>query len=289
MKKFIFRLLLAILVVIILAGAVLFFFKDRWIKDYTPTVEQIGEIDIRVRNDTSFVKTKMVIHNRSMIEISIDTMKYKVSMFDVNYLESVKFLDIHLPKYGDDTIDFDLKIPSGRILKDLKANRKMDDSASYEINVFLQYSTPLGKSAIPISKSSKIKLPQPPELEIVDVKYEKIRRKYILANAQIKIINHNGVSLTVDKLAYTMKVMEQGKLEGKYKESVEIKPYGTSYVNLPLEITLKNAGRTIWDVLMNKDNYDYSIHLDAVLKSKGPVERLIYLDLIKTGKMELKK
>ena len=128
MKKFILRFLLALLVVIILAGAVLYFFRDRWITDYTPTVEQIGEIDIRVRNDTSFVKTKMVIHNRSMIEISIDTMKYKVSMFDVNYLESEKFLDIHLPIYGNDTIDFDLKIPSGHILKDLKSQNKTNKS-----------------------------------------------------------------------------------------------------------------------------------------------------------------
>ncbi len=289
MKKVIFRVVISILLLIILAGTCLYVFRERWIPSYTPVVEQIGEISIRVRNDTSFVSTKLVVRNRSFIKIAIDSIKYKVSMFDVSYLESEKFLDIQLPKYGSDTIDFELKIPSGRILKDMKKARSIEDSASYEINVSLQYSTPLGKADIPINRVSKIKLPQPPELEIVDVRYEKIRRKYILAKAQIKIVNHNRVSLSIKKLSYSMKILEQGELDGNFKESVVIKPYGTSYVYLPVEITLKNAGRTIWDVLMNKDNYAYSIQLNAVLQSVDPVEKLIYLDLNKTGMMELKK
>ena len=86
-----------------------------------------------------------------------------------------------------------------------------------------------------------------------------------------------------------MKVLEQGELEGNFKETVTIKPYATSYVYLPVEITLKNAGRTMWDILMNKDNYEYNIHLNAVMESTDPIEKLIHLDLVKTGKMELKK
>ena len=169
-----------ILVLIIIAVGVLFIYQAEITAHYIPDVKQIGGIDIKVKNDTSYISSKLTVKNKTFLKIGIDTIKYKVSLFDKVYLESQKYIGKVLHGYGTDTLDFSLKVPYTTILKDLRAERKKEDSASYSINISLQYSTALGKAEMPISKSAKIKIPQPPELEVVEIKYKKFRFKSIL-------------------------------------------------------------------------------------------------------------
>lgn len=188
-----------------------------------------------------------------------------------------------------DTVDFSLKIPYKILIKDLKAERKKGDSASYSINVSLQYATFLGKEEKPINKSAKLKIPQPPDIEIVDIQYKKIQRKSILADVKISITNYTNVDLSVKEMSYSMIVLGQGNLKGSNTEKINIKPNGTSFINLPIEISPKSIAKTFFDVLRNKDNYDYTLTLNANLESSGPVKDSFAINLVKIGKMELKK
>jgi LEA14-like dessication related protein len=216
-------------------------------------------------------------------------MKYKVSLFDKAYLQSQRYIGMLLRGYGTDTLDFSLKIPYVTIIKDLKAERKKGDSASYSINISLQYSTALGKAEMPITKSAKIKIPQPPELEVVEIKYKKVHLKSILADAKIKIINYSDVNLSIKEMSYSMKILEQGNLQGTYTEPIHIKPNGTTYINLPIEINPINLGKTIFEMIINKDTYDYTLTMNAILESTDLLKESFHIDLIKNGKMELKK
>jgi len=202
MKKKIKLIGVSLLIIAIIAVGLFFIFRVRIIAHFTPTVEQIGEIHINVKNDTTFVSSKLMVNNKSFLKIKIDTIKYKVSLFDKTYLQSQKFIGMVLRGYGKDTIDFSLNIPYITILKDLYAERKKGDSASYSIAISLQYSTVFGKAEFPINKSAKFKIPQPPELEIMEIKYKKIHLKSILAEANIKIINYSAITLSIKEMSY---------------------------------------------------------------------------------------
>ena len=278
-----------ILVLIIIAVGVLFIYQAEITAHYIPDVKQIGGIDIKVKNDTSYISSKLTVKNKTFLKIGIDTIKYKVSLFDKVYLESQKYIGKVLHGYGTDTLDFSLKVPYITILKDLRAERKKEDSASYSINISLQYSTALGKAEMPISKSAKIKIPQPPELEVVEIKYKKFRFKSILAEAKIKIINYSAVTLSVKEMRYSMDILKQGNLKGNYSEPFEIKPKGTTFINLPIEINPTNLGKTIFEIIINKDSYDYILTMNAILESDNGVKESFNIGLTKNGKMELKK
>jgi len=289
MKNKIKRIGIVILVLAIIASGTIFIFRAQIVALFIPAVEQIGVIDIKVKNDTCYINSKLIVKNKTFLKIEIDTIKYKISLFHKTYLQSQKFIGIVLRGSGKDTIDFSLKIPYITILKDLKAERKKGDSASYSINISLQYSTAFGKAEFPINKSAKIKIPQPPELEIVEIKYKKVRLKSILADAKIKIINYSAVTLSIKEMSYSMKILNQGELKGNYRETININPNGATFINLPLEINVKNIGRIIFDVLINNDNYDYILTLNAILESTDPLKESFHINLIKNGKMELKK
>jgi LEA14-like dessication related protein len=283
------RLGIIILSVVIIAVGVVFIFRGRIIKHFIPVIHIIGDIQIKVKNDTSLISAKMTVKNQTFLKIGIDTIKYKVSLIDRTYLQNQKFIGAVLFGYGEDTIDFSLKIPYIAILNDLKAERKKNDSVNYSINVFLQYSTFFGKGEFPINKSAKVKMPQPPELEVVEIKYKKIFLKSIRSEAKIKIVNNSAFSLSIKKLSYSMDIEKQGNLTGTFEEKITIKPNGTTYINLPIEINIHKIGKTIFQIIINKDTYNYTLTMNAILESSDISKENFNLGFIKIGKMELRK
>lgn len=277
------------LVILIVTGVLIYVLRKQIVMHFIPDVEQVGEIQINVTNDTTYVNSKLALKNKSFLKIEIDSIKYKVSLFGKTYLQNQKYLGLALSGYELDTLDFALKIPYVAILKDLKAERKKGDSASYSINISLQYSTLFGKVEIPINKVSKIKIPQPPEINIVEIKYHKVRLKSILANAKIKVINYSDVTLSINEISYSMSIFKQGNLKGNLKEPINIKPKETTFIDLPIEINLKNIGKTFFEMVINKDNYDYTLSLNAILETTYPFKQSFHIDLIKNGQMELIK
>ena len=121
------------------------------------------------------------------------------------------------------------------------------------------------------------------------IKYTKVRMRSIHANVKIKIVNYSDVDLSIKKMTYTMNVLKQGNLQGRHTEEIKIKPHGTSFIELPVEISPKNIVKTLFDVMINKDSYDYTLKLNASLESSGLLKDTFAIDIVKRGTMELKK
>jgi len=280
---------LFILAVFIIAGGVLFISQKKIIAHIIPSVEQIGDINIKIKIDSLYINTKFIITNKTFLKIKIKTLKYEIALLEKTYLKSHKFIGATLPAYGSDTIDFSLKIPFMDVINDLKVQREKSDSIDYTINIYLQFSTIFGKWTIPINKSAKIKIPQPPEIEIVKIKYKKLNLKSILADAELKIINKGNVTFAIKNMNYLISFSNHGKIDGCFNELVHIKPMDTTYVSIPFEINPKSIGKTIFDLLFNKDNFDYTITLNALLESPAPLNESFKISISKSGKMELRK
>jgi LEA14-like dessication related protein len=280
---------IVILVLLTLAACAGFIFRGRLIARFVPTVEQMGDIQIRIKNDTSYLSARLIVTNRLFLRIEIDTLRYKVGLFGKTYLQSEKSLGIKLPAYGSDTVEFSLKVPHAAIMKDLKAERKKEDSAAYALDISLQYSTLFGKSEVPIKRSAKLKIPQPPEIKIGHIKWKKVRLRTIHAIAEIKITNHSAISLSIKNIRYSMDITKQGSLQGSYKKEIVIRPRGSTSFELPIEMNINNMGKTLLKILVDKDTYDYVLSIEAMLESTDPVKETFHLDLTKSGKIELKK
>jgi LEA14-like dessication related protein len=155
-----------VLLGIIISGGVFYVFKNKIVSHFMPDIEQIGEIIIKVKNDTTYVSSSFSVKNKSFINIGIDSIWYKVTLFGKEYLQNHSYIGLTLKSYDVDTIDFAIKIPYVEIVNDLKIEKKKGDSASYSVDAYLQYSSLFGEVEIPINKSARIKIPQPPEISI---------------------------------------------------------------------------------------------------------------------------
>ena len=280
---------IVLLVFVIVASGTFYIFRTQIKKHFIPTIQLEGDINIKVKNDTSYISAKVSVNNKTFLKIKIDTLKYTITLFDKIYMQSEKYINLSLQGYHKDTIDLSVKVPYMTILKDLKEERKKEDSIDCSINIFLQYATFFGRSEKPINKSKKIKIPQPPEIEIVEIKYSKIHLKTILADAKIKIINHSNLTLAIKDMTYSLNILKQGNLKGEYKGAINIKPKETTTISLPIKINVDNIGKTVFVIIMNKDNYDFTLTLKATLESSGPIKESFNIDITKSGKMELRK
>ena len=288
MKKLKF-LSITILVILLLGIGVGYIFRRKLIARFVPTIEQTGDIYISIKRDTCYVTTKLVVKNRSFLKIEIDTIRYKVGLLNTTYLQKKDTLNIVLPAYGSDTTVFSLKIPYVDILKDLKLERQKKDSTGYAIDISLSYSTIFGEAKMPIQKSANFKIPRPPELKVEQIKWKKIHLRSIQAVAKIKLINYSKITLSIKDIRYSMKISKQGTLNGLYKKAVTIKPKGTTFIYLPIEIEVKHLGKTLFNILTNKDTYNYSLRIEAYLESISPFRESFQVDITKNGKIELKK
>ncbi len=289
MKKKIKSLGIVLLVLIVAAAAGIYFFRKPIIRRFSPQIEQLGNIQIQVKDDTTYVNARLAIHNVTSLQIEIDTLSYVISLFDKVYMQSSTDINVSMPSHGNDTIDFNFRIPHTELLKDAKIARKEDDSASYVIDASIQFATVFGRFDVPISKTSKIKIPVPPELEIVDLKYEKLGLRRIRALATIKVSNKNQVSLTIKELRYNLEIPTRAQLEGEYRQDIVIHAKDKTTFELPLDIELHKVGKTIFDIIRDRDIYPYNLHIVAFIETREPVIQTFNVDVIKNGEMELKK
>ncbi len=182
--------IIGILGLIIISSGIIYIFRNTIIAHFIPSVEQIGDINIEIQNDTAIISSQLRIKNKSFFKITIDSIRYEASIFDKIYLKNQKLIGLTLLNQEIDTLDFALKIPYINLIKDLKTERNKSDSAKYQIDISLIYSSIFGKIIVPIKKAEKIKIPIPPEIKILEIKYNKIGLKHIQAEAKLQMINN---------------------------------------------------------------------------------------------------
>jgi len=283
-----YKLLIFILLILLVGGFL--FYKNRVaiISKLVPSLEH-DTIKVVIENDTAYINTIFYATNKTFLPITIDSIKYVIGMSNRVYMRDEKFLGIHTEGYGKDTFAFSLEIPVVAMITDMRALRKKTENANYSVFVAVQYSTFFGRIDIPINKSSKFKLPTPPELEIVEVKYDKIRLKKMDALARVKITNFNEISLTIQSIKYEIIIPHFGSAKGEQMDSIVINPRSEVIIDLPAEIKWKHLGELIKDVITNEDTYEYELYCEAVILTPNPGQKPIILNLIKFGEMELKK
>ncbi len=284
-----YKIIFLILLIIIAGVVCIFIFRAKIGAKLIPGIKEMDTVNVKIINDTAYVSSRFIAKNKSFLPLKIDSIKYEISLMNKVYLHEEKFLGINLKAYSRDTFDFSLKIPITSLVKDLKEERKRTDSANYSINIEIQYVTIFGRAELPINKASRLKIPKPPNLEIMNIDYEKVRLKDIKANVKVKVTNFNELELTINSINYKLSILNHGIVTGKYPEPIKIKAESESIINLPIEIQWEHIGKTFMDILRDKDKYDYILFLDAEIISPNPKQKPIILNLSNYGKMELKK
>jgi len=282
-----YKVLIFIFLILLIGLAFLFRYRVAIVSQIVPIIKN-DTIHIAINNDTAFVHTTLYAQNKTFIPTKIDSLKYRIALFNKVYIHQETYLGIALEGHGKDTFDISMKIPITEVLEDLDEVRKKTENANYSIDIAIQYSTIFGRVDLPVNKTAKFKIPTPPEIKIEKVNYNKIRLKYALAEVKVKVINFNPISLTINSLDYKLTIPNHGYAVGKYSEPILIKPRSEIYIYLPVEILWTHLGKALNDILSDDDIYNYELNCLAVV-SMSSEEKPILIEVTRPGKMELRR
>lgn len=286
-------IILLILLVIIGVGVIFIFFNPkRGLKLVLPDLNDVSLVKVSIKNDTAYLSVDMVLENKSIFKLNIDTVFYKIILADSLLFNETKALNIK-QKPGDVTeIEMPLRIPMTKTIGTVKSLQNQD-STYIEIDAYIVYNTMFGRTKIPVSKRIKIEVPVPPHIELVNVEISEVdlSNKTVSLDAAVKIINKSeNLDLSIHKIHYKIFLGDNlVSSEGFYDKPIIVKPRSETNLNIPITIKINKIAKTIWKYIIN-EKLSYKIEVNAEFDENSFYkETNIPLQVMSSGEAKLRK
>lgn len=258
------------IVVILLIGAgiiAIFFNPKKGLKLVLPDLDDITLVDARIENDTAYVGIDMLLENKSIFKLDLDTLFYRIVLADSLLFNQTQALNIRQKPGESHTFVLPLKIPLSKTMGTVKSLQNQD-STYIEIDSYIVYNTIFGSKKIPVSKKVKIKVPVPPEIKVNAVTIDKVNlgSKTVAVIANVSIANKGELlDLRIHRIKYHLVLGEElVTSDGVYDKGITVKPMSETHVEIPVTVKVNRIAKTAWKYITN-DELPYNVVVNAQL------------------------
>ncbi len=234
----------------------------------------------------------MVLENKSIFKLDIDTLFYKITLADSLLFVETKVLNMKQKPGEKKQVELPLRIPIHKTMSTIKFLQHQD-STYLEIEAYIVYNTLFGSEKIPVSKHMKIKVPVPPQIKVehIETDHLSLTRKAADITATIKIINKGELlDLNIHKIHYTLSL--GNKLvtsDGTFDKPITIKPSSETIVKIPITVEVNKILKTAWKFVTN-EKLKYTIKVTAELDENSFYKKSnIPLEITAAGNVKLRK
>jgi LEA14-like dessication related protein len=275
--------IIAIVIILLIGIGVIaiFFNPKKGLKLVLPDLDDITLVNAVIENDTAYVDVNMVLENKSIFKLDLDTLFYKIVLADSVLFNQTQVLNLRQKPGDANTFKLPLKIPISKTMHTVKSLQNQD-STYLEIDSYIVYNTIFGTKKIPVSKKVKIKVPVPPEIKVNKVEISKVNlgSKTVDLNATVTIANKGELlDLNIHEVAYHLVLGEDlVTSDGVYNKPITVKPLSETRVEIPVTVKVNRIMKTAWKYVTN-DEVPYHIDVKAQLdensfyhKTNIPVE-----------------
>jgi len=273
----------AIIIILLIGTGIIaiFFNPKKGLRLVLPDLDDITLVNATIANDTAYVDIDMLLENKSVFKLNLDTLFYKIILADSLLFNQTQVLNIR-QKAGDvNTFKLPLKIPVSKTMRTVKSLQNQD-STYIDIDSYIIYNTVFGNAKIPVSKRVKIKVPVPPEIKVNKLEIDKISvgDKTVDLMAAVIIVNKGELlDLNIHGISYHLVLGEDlVTSDGAYNKPISVKPLSETRVEIPVTVKVNRVVKTAWKYLTN-DEVPYHIDVKAQLdensfyhKSNIPVQ-----------------
>lgn len=273
----------AIIIILLIGTGIIaiFFNPKKGLRLVLPDLDDITLVNATIANDTAYVDIDMLLENKSVFKLNLDTLFYKIILADSLLFNQTQVLNIR-QKAGDvNTFKLPLKIPVSKTMRTVKSLQNQD-STYIDIDSYIIYNTVFGNAKIPVSKRVKIKVPVPPEVKVNKIEIDKVSvgDKTVDLMAAVTIVNKGELlELNIHGISYHLVLGEDlVTSDGAYNKPISVKPLSETRVEIPVTVKVNRVVKTAWKYLTN-DEVPYHIDVKAQLdensfyhKSNIPVQ-----------------
>jgi LEA14-like dessication related protein len=284
------KIFIVILVIICLAGLLalyFYFFPDQAKNILVPEVTRVENVKARVRPDSAFVTLSVLLSNKGLFTINIDSVRLSLFFDSLLILKQQRKVSIRLTPGDSAGYQIPVAVSMKKLFKGIMGVQERD-SAMLFTDLDLVYSTVFGKKTLHYEKVSHIPSPRLPTFIVGKPRIVGFKKGRYHIIVPVTMVNNGHMDFKLKGLAYDIDVDGRIQGHGAISDEIDIRPKATISRDLPVEAKISRVPSTILGVLTDHDTYPFTIRLkgNVVNEKNGD---LIPVDLTQTGVTELKK
>lgn len=286
------KYIIAAVIVLALIGAGLYFFfhPKKALNLVVPNFTGLANIGVEIKGDTAYLDMNAVMENKAPYPINIQNMTYSVRLDETEIVSENHNLDLKQKPGQIDTAQLLIAMPYKTVMAVME-DIQNQDSTTVGLNFSITYETLFGEFTVPVEFTTPIKTPVAPKVEMKKVKigffnFKETKFELIL---NLELENMNEIELEVEDLKYDVEFGDDITGYGELGEPLKVKAMGKTDLRLPVIIDIDRPMKLIWDIITNKDEMDYGLHLTGKIVPKDKGQKHSPFDITVHGEAELVK
>jgi len=287
------KIVVAVIILAVLAAGVYFAVKvkrsGKEVADYVVPEIQVAQMQVtNLTSEKADMKMNMLIDNPAPVGIAIDSLHYVIYIED-NEVARTTYPDaLNIEANDSSEVSLPLTLYYDKLESVIqKLEQQGKDSVTYKVDATIFSDMALiPKDKLHMSVDKRMPLIRIPEVEIKDLHVNDLGFSGATLNVEALVRNKNVFPISFKDLDYAVAIEDNDPVEGHKPGTVHIPAKGAATVSIPAEITLKEAGKSLIDLIRKGDDVRYTFNMNTEMVSDSEIMENSEIKLNASGKLK---
>jgi len=250
-----------------------------------PTAEITGARLANIDFNQADIIFELAVDNKNPVAINLAGLDYDFKVENQSLISGVSNQAIQLKANSSSPVQLPVTLKFDD-LKKLPGEIWKKDKVAYDLNTTVNVMLPvIGKYAVPISKKGELPVPRIPNIQLKDIKLNKLSFTAADVIAQVEIDNPNNFSLGIKNFDYQLNINQKNWGKGNITKAGTIPKKGKGIIEIPLKLDLMSMGTAMFSMLQSKAPLEYQLTGNATVDTGIELLRNYRLPLNISGKV----
>jgi LEA14-like dessication related protein len=219
------------------------------------------------------------VNNPNSLGVKLSKITYDLRVNEKDLIKDTLPEGIKVPAKGDAVMSIPVTVRYADLFNNLSDALK-SDALAYD----LKGTMGIGPFSIPYQHKGQLKMPKLPEISLTDVNVNKLSLNGAAIKMELKLKNPNDFDLNLSGLNYAVKLQDKEFVSGIAKNISPLSAKGETLLNLDLNISFKELGRSALAILKGAGT-KYEIKGDFLVNK--PDQNEVKIPFLKSGEIPL--
>ncbi len=183
------------------------------------------------------------IENPYSVDLPLANVDYSLASRESEFLSGKADIQGAVPANGKKTVAIPAHVVFLELVKAVKDIRP-GSVISYKAEMGLSVRAPiLGDMRLPLKKEGQLPVPTVPDLEVSEVKWEKLALDQATGHIRLKMVNRNSFAFDLSKMSYAFSLADVEVARSSIARSVAFKADGgEGAIDIPVSISAQQVG-----------------------------------------------
>jgi LEA14-like dessication related protein len=274
MKKKIILILVILFIAII--ASVLIWRSWGYVRDKDPNKTfllprlELSQVDITsLTSEKTEMTINVLIKNQIPLSFTADSLQYRIFINDREVMKDHYKKSITLKSNDISRISLPITIFNRDLISVLKANERENiDSVEYRFRVSF-FTDILFKKQFDVDIKKFLPLIHIPVVKSGHIEISSLNFSGAVFKLIVSIKNQNVFSLKSKNIAYELSIEDNKLIKGIIPGLTDIQAKSVTDLTIPITISFKEVGKTLFDLLKKGNNVGYKLHLTFRIESEN--------------------